>query len=148
MVPSSNNMSLLGRRAQSGGHEPERPVARSFGPATFSIKIFRCLYRRCPPLPIPNREVKPARADGTAVTRGRVGRRRSLRPPFRYGGGLFLCPAVPLREGHRGLNLVLVSYIGEPRWSLPIGSDIKADFLFLALGFCLIYNSILLILVC
>ena len=37
-------------------------------------KVFRCLYRRCPPLPIPNREVKPARADGIAVTGGRVGR--------------------------------------------------------------------------
>src|ERR1700684_3192764 len=37
-------------------------------------KKFRCLYRRCPPLPIPNREVKPARADGTAVKCGRVGR--------------------------------------------------------------------------
>ena len=39
-----------------------------------TFKIFRCLYRWCPPLPIPNREVKPTRADGTAVTRGRVGR--------------------------------------------------------------------------
>ena len=39
-----------------------------------TLKIFRCLYRWCPPLPIPNREVKPTRADGTAVTRGRVGR--------------------------------------------------------------------------
>ena len=29
-----------------------------------------------PPLPIPNREVKPARADGTAPQSGRVGRRR------------------------------------------------------------------------
>ena len=28
-----------------------------------------------PPLPIPNREVKPARADGTAMQCGRVGRR-------------------------------------------------------------------------
>ena len=28
-----------------------------------------------PPLPIPNREVKPFSADGTAVTCGRVGRR-------------------------------------------------------------------------
>src|SRR5690606_37055569 len=36
--------------------------------------LFRCLYRRCPPLPIPNRVVKPARADGLAVTGGRVGR--------------------------------------------------------------------------
>ena len=32
-----------------------------------------------PPLPIPNREVKPTRADGTALHRGRVGRRRFSR---------------------------------------------------------------------
>ena len=32
-----------------------------------------------PPLPIPNREVKPFHADGTAVTGGRVGRRRIFR---------------------------------------------------------------------
>ena len=44
-----------------------------------------------PPLPIPNREVKPCRADGTGVTPGRVGRR-----PYHYGpppiraGGFFL----------------------------------------------------------
>ena len=31
-----------------------------------------------PPLPIPNREVKPARADGTAMQCGRVGRRLLL----------------------------------------------------------------------
>ena len=31
-----------------------------------------------PPLPIPNREVKPARADGTAPQSGRVGRRRLI----------------------------------------------------------------------
>ena len=31
-----------------------------------------------PPLPIPNREVKTASADGTAFTCGRVGRRHSL----------------------------------------------------------------------
>jgi hypothetical protein len=43
-------------------------------PQKITFKIFRCLYRWCPPLPIPNREVKPTRADGTAVTRGRVGR--------------------------------------------------------------------------
>src|SRR5690606_7274726 len=39
-----------------------------------TLKIFGCLYRRCSPLPIPNRAVKPARADGIAVTGGRVGR--------------------------------------------------------------------------
>ena len=32
-----------------------------------------------PPLPIPNREVKPNRADGTAFSCGRVGRRHFLR---------------------------------------------------------------------
>ena len=31
-----------------------------------------------PPLPIPNREVKPANADGTALRRGRVGSRRLI----------------------------------------------------------------------
>ncbi len=31
-----------------------------------------------PPLPIPNREVKPYKADGTAVKGGRVGRRHNL----------------------------------------------------------------------
>ena len=47
---------------------------KRFRLSSFSSKVFRCLYRRCPPLPIPNREVKPARANGTAVTGGRVGR--------------------------------------------------------------------------
>jgi hypothetical protein len=50
--------------------------------ALYLNKIFRCLYRWCPPLPIPNREVKPTRADGTAVTRGRVGRCQILKEPF------------------------------------------------------------------
>jgi hypothetical protein len=31
--------------------------------------VFRWLYPRGSPLPIPNREVKPARADGTALVR-------------------------------------------------------------------------------
>jgi hypothetical protein len=34
--------------------------------------------RGCSPLPIPNREVKPLSADGTAVKRGRVSRRQSF----------------------------------------------------------------------
>ena len=58
---------------------------------TYNLKIFRCLYRRCPPLPIPNREVKPARADGTAVTCGRVGRCQILKGPItKVVGPLFL----------------------------------------------------------
>src|SRR3569833_1919869 len=55
-------------------------------------KKFRCLYRRCPPLPIPNREVKPARADGTAVKCGRVGRCPILKKPlWKHKGFLVLC---------------------------------------------------------
>ena len=39
-----------------------------------------------PPLPIPNREVKPGRADGTAPQCGRVGRRRpQWQGPFLKG---------------------------------------------------------------
>ena len=53
------------------------------------IKTFRCLYRWCPPLPIPNREVKPTRADGTAVTRGRVGRCQILKKAFQETERLF-----------------------------------------------------------
>ena len=37
-------------------------------------------WRRGPPLTIPNREVKPVCADGTALPGGRVGRRLSLNP--------------------------------------------------------------------
>ena len=54
----------------------------------YAQKKFRCLYRRCPPLPIPNREVKPARADGTAVKCGRVGRCPILKlNPLAYAWG-------------------------------------------------------------
>ena len=60
-----------------------------------------------PPLPIPNREVKPARADGTAHECGRVGCRplQTSRPPAdsSAGGRFFLRPRPrqgrsPLRE--------------------------------------------------
>src|SRR5690606_9990775 len=53
------------------------------------VTIFRCLYRRCLPLPIPNRAVKPARADGTAVTGGRVGRCQILYKPLQLAAGAF-----------------------------------------------------------
>ena len=44
-----------------------------------------------PPLPIPNREVKPACADGTAMQCGRVGGRHFLREPWReISGALFV----------------------------------------------------------
>lgn len=38
-----------------------------------------------PPLPIPNREVKPCSADGTGVTPGRVGRRHIILKPSSKG---------------------------------------------------------------
>ena len=44
--------------------------------STKSLKIQWWLWRGCPPLPFPNREVKTLSADGTAVTRGRVSRRQ------------------------------------------------------------------------
>ncbi len=72
-------------------------------------KVFRCLYRRCPPLPIPNREVKPARADGIAVTGGRVGRCLILYgSPLSADSGLSvfrgysICIYPCSREGHAG----------------------------------------------
>ena len=47
-----------------------------------------------PPLPIPNREVKPARADGTAMQCGRVGRRLlytgALVPTMEQGHSFFV----------------------------------------------------------
>jgi hypothetical protein len=42
-----------------------------------------------PPLPIPNREVKPTSADGTAY-RGRVGRRQFIKPVYHLIDRLFL----------------------------------------------------------
>ena len=43
---------------------------------------------KVPPLPIPNREVKLVRADGTASS-GRVGRRRILKSPVLQRAGDF-----------------------------------------------------------
>ena len=60
-----------------------------------------------PPLPIPNREVKPTNADGTAVTCGRVGS-RLLKEPYSDVGLLFLFVHVPiLRTGARFLRSFL-----------------------------------------
>ena len=45
-----------------------------------------------PPLPIPNREVKPVSADGTAIPSGRVGSRQPSETFRRNSGGLFFMP--------------------------------------------------------
>ena len=49
----------------------------------------RWLLRRGSPLPIPNREVKPDCADGTAIC-GRVCRRLSFKNPYHLTGKGFL----------------------------------------------------------
>ena len=53
-----------------------------------------------PPLPIPNREVKPARADGTAMQCGRVGRRL-----------LYLGTLVPIMEQGHFFFVLYLSHI-------------------------------------
>jgi hypothetical protein len=57
----------------------------------------------------PNREVKPARADGTAVTCGRVGRCQILnRPHHESGGALFFYGVFcPPDRGHHYLGILL-----------------------------------------
>ena len=52
---------------------------------------FRWPWRRGPPLTIPNREVKPVCADGTATPSGRVGRRLFLKALIMYMVGAFFC---------------------------------------------------------
>ena len=48
------------------------------------------LLQWCSPLPFPNREVKPTRANDTAIPSGKVSRRQPLfLKPLRYGGAFF-----------------------------------------------------------
>ena len=54
-----------------------------------------------PPLPIPNREVKPVRADGTAYS-GRVGRRHFSERFFKILRNLFFCLILLSRTVHAG----------------------------------------------
>ena len=60
---------------------------------------------KVPPLPIPNREVKLVRADGTAFS-GRVGRRRILKIPgsAKSRGFLRLCGFCPRIESCPRIN--------------------------------------------
>ena len=75
-------------------HTPPRPSGRG-GTDTGRLQ------RRGPPLPIPNREVKPACADGTAI-RGRVGRRPTYTAPRPDGRGAFYL-GQDLKTGGLGL---------------------------------------------
>ena len=51
-----------------------------------------------PPLPIPNREVKPVSADGTAIPSGRVGSRQLTESIQRNLDALFFC-VLPTLQG-------------------------------------------------
>ena len=70
-----------------------------------------------PPLPIPNREVKPARAYDTAIPSGKVGSRQFLRPSGSSDSdGLFFCPLAPRSctlPSVAGLRLVIITWQSE-----------------------------------
>ena len=72
-----------------------------------------------PPLPIPNREVKPTRADGTALSCGRVGRRHcfsaSSLGSFLEPRELFLCA----HRDERILQVYAISY--QTHLMIPFG---------------------------
>ena len=79
-------------RPSQMGVEYGSALRYSFGPPFGGQGAsFRWPWRRGPPLTIPNREVKPVCADGTATPSGRVGRRLFLESPHRKMWGLFFC---------------------------------------------------------
>ena len=127
IITSFNNMSfhVVRRKLYVLGPGPRCRKTYYLLLKTYNLKIFRCLYRRCPPLPIPNREVKPARADGTAVTCGRVGRCQILKGPItKVVGPLFLPPfflterpcAWPGQQKDRGTGNCL-GHLCDGSWS-------------------------------
>src|SRR5690606_15379047 len=81
-----------------------------------TIKDFGRPSAGAPPLPIPNREVKPCRADGTGVTPGRVGRRPIPYSPyaFRRAGFFVVSSSKTLvsRLSNRAFETVLVDLTG------------------------------------
>ena len=88
--------------------------------STFNIEFFapqKTLGGYCggvPPLPIPNREVKPACADGTAMQCGRVGGCLLLLGSSRSNdfGDLFLCPST---KYHKYCSLIYILYLRRYR---------------------------------
>ncbi len=89
-----------GSKIQDGTEKSDLLILDSKSP-----ERFRRPSAGVPPLPIPNREVKPCSADGTGVTPGRVGRRHIIQTLWptpkgllRLGGiGMLLQPAALLR---------------------------------------------------
>ena len=79
-------------RPSQMGVEYGSALRYSFGPPFGGQGAsFRWPWRRGPPLTIPNREVKPVCADGTATPSGRVGRRLFLKALIMYMVGAFFC---------------------------------------------------------
>ncbi|SDD73357.1 hypothetical protein SAMN04488104_105125 [Algoriphagus faecimaris] len=68
--PKTQQLKILNGRMDPPVSEPVHRTSR-----------FRRPSAGVPPLPIPNREVKPCSADGTGVTPGRVGRRHIIQSP-------------------------------------------------------------------
>ena len=72
-----------------------------------------------PPLPIPNREVKPVRADGTASS-GRVGSRRFFQksPAFHtmWSAGFLVC--MIRMKAASGLCILLLVYVLYIRYNI------------------------------
>ena len=119
------------------GHRTQRP-------GTYALCLMPCkdLGRPSagvPPLPIPNREVKPCRADGTGVTPGRVGRRPNPYSPPPQAAGLFFFLSSspdkwnqPPRHGHKALwavgrgLLYEVSEFVQPRQPREKCGDIES----------------------
>ena len=88
---------------------PANKIAGSAHWSARSRKTFWWLWRWGPPLPIPNREVKPTSADGTAVIRGRVSRRQIF-IIIPLNSGIFFCLHFIERFGELRLSYFLNWY--------------------------------------
>ena len=101
-------------RAPTTWHPPdERCARRHYGGLSGGV----------PPLPIPNREVKPACADGTAMKCGRVGSRPLIKSKKRVcqnriGTPSFCCYVRTTHRGRQPSNPSMF-FFGRPRWVVP-----------------------------
>ena len=82
--------------------------------------IFWWLWSGCPPLPIPNREVKPRIANDTAHVRGKVGRRQSFTEGVPKGTPFFLLP-LDLIDMIEGMDLIDIKGLNRmPCWIIRL----------------------------
>jgi hypothetical protein len=87
------------------------PLAIATSQYVILFKILWWLFRGCSPLPIPNREVKPLMADGTALQCGRVGSCHIYLSPNVYVGVFFVLYFFRIEFGIEGCcsNELIVS---------------------------------------